>query len=101
MYLTAVICSCEGGLDAHANTERGSILSFRRRDVGWLPSRRQPLPYRITEGLPVTRPQSCNFPEPDNQERHLWSHSQMLWITASGRPRFPSALPLYATLPAC
>src|SRR5258707_14779681 len=25
--LTAVICSCEGGLDAHANTERGNILS--------------------------------------------------------------------------
>src|SRR6266478_4432505 len=25
--LTAVICSCEGGLDAHAKTERGNILS--------------------------------------------------------------------------
>jgi len=25
--LTAAICSCEGGLDAHANTERGNILS--------------------------------------------------------------------------
>ena len=27
MYLTAVIRSCERGLDAHANTERGNILS--------------------------------------------------------------------------
>ncbi len=31
--LTAVICSCEGGLDAHANTERGNILSSERETL--------------------------------------------------------------------
>jgi hypothetical protein len=31
MYLTAVIRSCERGLDAHANTEVGNILPQKAR----------------------------------------------------------------------
>jgi hypothetical protein len=34
--LTAVICSCEGALDAHANKERGNILSSEGETSGFI-----------------------------------------------------------------
>jgi len=56
--LTAVICSCEGGLDAHANKERGNILSSEGETLVGSGVVGNPYLMGVTSELLVIRPQS-------------------------------------------
>jgi len=76
--LTAVICSCEGGLDAHANKERGNILSSEGETLVGSGVVGNPYLMGVTSELLVIHPTISDLPI---FARKYWLHSRKPPVT--------------------